>query len=298
MVTVPGRSAPLPAGRSNLAIDVRSSTTLARLVSGALATTTVAAAAPTVWTDDVLRGPAAMNGSARGTALAMIVLGVPLLVTGQVASRRGARWAGPIWLGGSAFLLYNAVMLLFATPFNSLFLLYLALFSLALWTVITSVSTLDVRSLGTPTMAARTRRAIAVVVWVVAGLNALAWLRGIVAGLVQPDSAAILAGTGLTTAPGYIQDLAFWLPLMAVCGWWLWRGQLRGHLIGTALLVAWVAESVTIAVDQFMGAAADRSSSVVSSSMTPVFIAVALALTVPAVALLRCLRAPDEHTTA
>ena len=52
------------------------------------------------------------------------------------------------------------------------------------------------------------------------------------------------------------------------------------------LLALWVVESVTIAVDQFLGAAADPSSPVVSAVMTPVFAGVALVMLVPTVAML------------
>lgn len=41
--------------------------------------------------------------------------------------RRAGPWAG--------YLLYNAVMFLFATPYNPLFPAYLAMFSLALWSI-------------------------------------------------------------------------------------------------------------------------------------------------------------------
>ena len=39
-------------------------------------------------------------------------------------------------MGTVAYLLYNAFMLLFATPFNALFLVYVALLSLALWSLV------------------------------------------------------------------------------------------------------------------------------------------------------------------
>ena len=69
----------------------------------------------------------------------------------------------------------------------------------------------------------------------VAVLNALAWLAGVIPGLFS-DSPAFLKGTGLTTMPTYVQDLAFWLPLMAVSAVLLWHRQAWGYL-----LVGWVA---------------------------------------------------------
>src|SRR4051794_8575137 len=74
----------------------------------------------------VLRGPAAMNGSARGTALTVLVVAAPFLVVSVMAARRGSSLALLTWLGALGMLAYNALMFLFATPFNRLFPLYVA----------------------------------------------------------------------------------------------------------------------------------------------------------------------------
>ena len=41
-----------------------------------------------------------------------------------------------VWLGGVAHILYQSVLFLFGTPFNDLFLLYVAMGSLALWSLV------------------------------------------------------------------------------------------------------------------------------------------------------------------
>jgi hypothetical protein len=51
-------------------------------LSGALAAVAAASALLTYLAAGVLRSPAVMNGSARGTALAVVVVGVPLLACG------------------------------------------------------------------------------------------------------------------------------------------------------------------------------------------------------------------------
>ncbi len=197
-------------------------------LSAALAVTAVSAALPTVLLDGVLHGPPGMNGSARGTALVMIVLGVPMLLAGQAGTRRGWSPALPVWLGAVSNLLYNGFMLLFATPFNRLFLLYVATFLLALWSLVAVLRVVDIPALGARVAPGVPRRAIAVFVWVLVALNAAAWLKGIVPGMGQGADPAFLVGTGLTTFPTYVQDLAVWLPLLAVAAYWLWRGLARG----------------------------------------------------------------------
>jgi hypothetical protein len=119
-------------------------------VSVALAAVAPTAAAATVFGGGVLRGTAVMNGSARGTALVVLFGAVPLLALSMVAAERGSARALITWLGAVAYLLYNAVLFLLATPFNRLFLLYAAMFALAVWSAATLLHRMDV-----PTFARR-----------------------------------------------------------------------------------------------------------------------------------------------
>jgi hypothetical protein len=132
-------------------------------------------------------------------------------------------------------------------------------------------------------------RAIAIYVWVVVGLNALAWLGRIVPGLGQTDP-AFLAGTGLPTNPIFVQDLVFWLPLMALAAWWLFRERDWGYVVIGAMLVTWLLEAVTVAVDQWVGHHADPGSNVASSAGAVLFGAMAVIGMVPLVAFYRRVR--------
>jgi hypothetical protein len=69
----------------------------AYVLSSLLAVVTALTCAATVLVPDILRGPAVMNGSARGTALIALVCAVPTLVAAMSLARRGhpeqaARW--------------------------------------------------------------------------------------------------------------------------------------------------------------------------------------------------------------
>src|SRR6202158_900107 len=79
-------------------------------LSGALALVTALAAATTFFIPGVLRGPAVMNGSARGTALGILLVGVPALLIAMWSTAKGSTRALIVWLGVIAYLSYNAVM--------------------------------------------------------------------------------------------------------------------------------------------------------------------------------------------
>lgn len=235
----------------------------------------------------VLRGPAAMNGSARGTALTVLVTTVPLLVVSIVAARRGSSLAVLTWLGALGMLAYNTLMFLFATPFNRLFPLYVAGLALSVWSIGTLLLSIDVDDLEARFSPVAARRAVAAYIWVVVALNALAWLGKLVPGLIQGGSPDFLRGTGMPTNIVFVQDLGLWLPLMAVIAGWLRRGRRWGILLATAGLVMWVLEGISVAVDQAYGAAADPSSPVVSAALTPLFAVLAIVGVLPILLLLK-----------
>lgn len=260
---------------------------VARLwLSGALLLVTGVAAGLTAF-GDFLSGPPAMVGSARGTALVLLVVTSPVLAAAMTMAVRGSCRGVVIWLGALAAVLYNAQLLLYATPFNSLFLLYVAMLGLSVW----SIGTLVLSELTTPETSraddSMPVRSIAAYVWIVAGVNAVVWLRTIVTAVFSAEPASVLVGTGLTTNPVYVQDLALWLPLAITAGIWLVRGSAAGILVVGGILTMWVIESISIAVDQWWGHQADPESLVVSSALVPAFILIGAIGMVPLLILLR-----------
>lgn len=263
-------------------------------LSWLLVAVTVAATVPTILVPDLLYGPAAMNGSARGTALVMLVGGVPLLIGSLLATRKGSTRGIVLWLGALAYLAYNGVMLLIGTPFNALFLLYDAILGLSIWAAIMLLHRVDVVGVAARFTSGLRARPVAVLMWVVVALNTLVWLRGLVPGLFADGKPAFLEGTGLTTLPTYVQDFAFWLPLSTVAAWWLWRRQPWGLFLAPALMAYFVLEAASVAVDQAWGHAADPASTVVSADIVPGFAVLAVLCAVVLAHLLHHLDPPPH----
>jgi hypothetical protein len=90
-------------------------------LSAALAVAAAASSLLTFTIPSLLRGTAVMNGSARGTALVVLLAGVPALACSMLLAARGSAAAVITWLGATGFLLYNSLMFVFATPANRLF---------------------------------------------------------------------------------------------------------------------------------------------------------------------------------
>jgi hypothetical protein len=254
-----------------------------------LAGATVAAAVPTVWVPGLLRGPDVMNGSARGTALVAMLLGVPTLLVGGRSARRGSFAGRVVWLGAAAYLVYNAGLLLYATPFNAAFPGYVAMLGLAVATTVGVAAAVDPVEVAGSTRADRRLRPYAVFVAVIGVANALAWM-GAVAPELGADQPAFLDGTGLTTNPVHIQDLALGLPVMLLGAWWLWHRRPWGVVIVGAGLTAWSIENVTVAVDQYLGHRADATSDVATMGGSMLFAVLAVPTVVVCWRFLRSLR--------
>jgi hypothetical protein len=252
-------------------------------LGAAAAILVVVAAVPTFFVDGILNGTPVMNGSARGTALTMFTLALPVLGLGLITSARGSVRGRAALTGALAYLTYNATLLVYATPFNVLFLAYVALLGLSLWSMISSL--LDPPPLLVPDQRLPTRGIAAFMMTVVA-LNALAWLRIVIPDLGEhpPD---FLNGTGLGTNPIYVQDLAVWLPAMAVVAVLLYQRRPSGVLLAGAGLVFWMIEAIGVAVDQWFGHRADPVSDVATLGGVGLFVVLAGATLVPLVLWMR-----------
>ena len=253
-------------------------TTISRLIGRApfvlsilLAIVAFAADVISLARPDLLHGPAVSVGSLRGTALVMVVVAVPLLLASMAAARSGSLLALLGWLGALAFIAYQSVLFLFGSPFNGLFPLYLGMLAFSGWALIALAPRVPVAVIAARFGPSTPVRLAAGYLAVMACLFYLLWLRAIVPALFESEVPAFLAGTGLTTGPGQIMDLAFLLPLCLLTAAWAWKRRAAGLVLAGSLLVMLAIETASIGVDQWFGSAADPASTVASAAMVPVF---------------------------
>jgi hypothetical protein len=246
------------------------------LMCGALAAIVALAAGLTVGFPALLRGVAVSNGNLRGTSVALLVAGLPVLVIAMIGTSRGSARAFVVWLGSLGYLIYQAVLFCFATPLNSLFLLYVGYLATAVWSTVILLRAADLPAFATRLSGTVPARTIAATALVLAVLNAGAWLSKIIPAKFSSNPTSVLDGTGLVTNPVYVQDLAIWLPLLVTAAVACWRGRNWGRLITAAMLALFVLESISISLDQWFGSHADPTSAVSSISMVPVFAVVAV----------------------
>ncbi|HEU4782158.1 MAG TPA: hypothetical protein VFS83_02340 [Ktedonobacterales bacterium] len=261
--------------------------TLAYWLSSMLAVVALVASAVGVFTPAVFRDTAVTAGNARGADLVILVVAIPALVIAMALTARGSLRARIVWLGALGYILYNALFFAFAVAFNPLFLVYIAVLSLALWSLVALLMALDVARLRAHFTEHLPIRTIALYLIITTALFALTWLRDIIPALVSNTAPASLAGTRMLTNPIQVVDFAAGFPLTVLAAVWLWQRKAWGYALAGLFLVYGVIEAISVATDQFFGHLSDPTQSAV---MAPVFVAIAIIAAIPLVLYFRCLR--------
>ena len=198
----------------------------------------------------VLRDP---PGNALGTYLVMLLVAVPVTAVAMRAARRGSLAGRFVWLGGVGYLLYNAILTSFSLQFNELFLFYVASLSLAVWSLVAVLNTIDASALPARFPARFPARLVGGYLIATALAFGLLWLRDVLPAALFGTRPLSLRGTTLPVNVVQVIDFAFTLPVSFAAGVWLWRRRPWGFLLAGLMLVLLLIESVSIAVDQFIG---------------------------------------------
>ena len=81
------------------------------------------------------RDPALLLPQNLGTDLVTLCIGIPLLAVSAIAMQRGSLRSRLLWLGALGYLVYAYGMYALGVRWNPLFLAYLALFGLSVFTL-------------------------------------------------------------------------------------------------------------------------------------------------------------------
>ena len=251
------------------------------LCTGLLVSSVIAAGGSLLF-PDLLRGTEVIDGNLRGTAFVMVTVALPLLVVGLLRTSAGSARGLVVLTGATAYLAYQGVMFCFATPFNDLFLAYVALLGFASWSLACIVVNVDVaeirRWVGPRTPFGPVSGALIAF----AALNALGWFARIAPAVIGDEPAVGIEGSGLLTSPVWVQDLAIWIPAAIAAASSMWRREARGVLLSNALLVFYVVECMSVASDQWWGARADSTEPALASmSVVPGALLAAVVVSVP-----------------
>lgn len=176
-----------------------------------------------------------VGGLFRGTDAITLFVSIPLLLVSYWFYRRGSLRGNIFMIGMLMYFLYIGATYTFSAVFNSLFLFYVALFSLSLFATIVALTTFDTQLLANKVKTGMPQRGIAIFM-VIAGLGTLMlWLGELIGPLMTGQAPANLGPYTTMFTHGF--DSAVITPATVITGTYLLRRKPLGYLLATPLLI-------------------------------------------------------------
>ena len=172
----------------------------------------------------------------RGTDLVSLVVALTVLVGSLWLARRGSPRALLIWLGALGYVAYT-YLYAFAIAWNRLFLVYVALLSLSLFTLVAALTAIDPVQLAGRFDDRTPVRGVGVFMWAIGGMLGLMELAQVVPALIVGDVPDVVIETGHPTLVIYILDLGLVVPLLLLVGRWLRQRRPFSYVAAPILLV-------------------------------------------------------------
>ena len=216
--------------------SLRTTTRIWFWLTGPIALLAAIAAGVGFFIDDLYRDAPVNAAQAVGQDLITLVVALPVLVVSAILAARGSMRAHLVWLGALGYLVYTYLSYALAIEFNSLFLVYVALLGLSLYTLIGGLATADFTGVKARFTGRTPVKAVSIFLAVVAVLFYFMWL--------SEDIPALLAGEvpqGVIEAEAptdivHVLDMALLLPANVLTAIWLWRRRAQGYALAGTLL--------------------------------------------------------------
>ncbi|HEX5913422.1 MAG TPA: hypothetical protein VFY54_09875 [Rubrobacter sp.] len=205
-------------------------------LTGPIAFLVTIAAGVGFFIDGVYRDAPVNAAQAVGQDLITLLVALPVLVVSAILALRGSMRAHLVWLGALGYLVYTYASFALAIEFNSLFLVYVALLGLSLYTLIGGLATTEFAGMkahfsrGTPV------KAVGIFLAVVAVLFYFMWLSEDIPALLAGEVPQGVIEAEAPTDVVHVLDMALLLPANVLTAIWLWRRRALGYVLAGTLL--------------------------------------------------------------
>src|SRR6266545_3914645 len=182
--------------------------------------------------------------------IANLVVVAPAWLILAALALRGSLRAYLSWLGVLTFTVYNYVIYTFSVPFGSLFLLWVAVFGMCIYSLIGGVTVIDHKAVAS---SFASRRAIQVVAWflIITGvLFSFLWLAEDIPALLSNTRPQSLVDMALPTHPVHILDLGFFLPAVIATGVMLIRRKSLAYTLASSFIIFLILTGIPILITQ------------------------------------------------
>jgi hypothetical protein len=176
-----------------------------------------------------------VGATLRGTDAVTLLISLPLLALFFWKARRGSQNAMLALLGVLFYFLYKGASLTFAAAFNSLFLVYIALFSAGLFAVIVAMTTFDLDALAKRVQHEFPHRGAAIFLFIAGFGTLLIWLSEVISNTLAGGAPEIMGTYTTLFTHGF--DSAVITPAAVIAGVCLLRRNPLGYLLAAPILI-------------------------------------------------------------
>jgi hypothetical protein len=170
-----------------------------------------------------------------GQDLITLLIAVPLLFLSLYLISQDSLRGYLIWMGTIFYFLYSYASMSFLASYNQIFLVYVALFSLSLYTFVYGLLSLDVKSIRDSFSPGSTVKIAGVFTVFMASLLTFMWLSLIIGSLLSGNAPAALES--YTTLVIQALDLGVLVPAAVIAGVLILKGKAWGYALMSIMLV-------------------------------------------------------------
>jgi hypothetical protein len=169
--------------------------------------------------------------------LIVLGIGLPLMCAALVLSIRGSLRGQLIWLGMINFTIYNYSYYLFGAALNSFFIIYVALFSLSLFTLVFGLIYLDYNKIEKSFTKKTPVKGISIFMILLALTLGAAWISQWVFFVITGETPQIMINLDSINNLVASLDLTLVVPLFFVAAFYLWKSKPIGYVLTIMLNV-------------------------------------------------------------
>lgn len=207
-----------------------------RLASGLILVLSLVATVVGLTVPGFYRDAAVLLPQLYGQDLLTLLVALPAFAAALYFAARRSLRGYVVWLGVTGYLLYTYASYAFLTAFNELYLVYVALFALTLFTLIGGLVRLDAEMLKAALDDQSVRPYVAFQA-LLAVLVALMWLAEVGPASLAGTRPPSIAETDLPVPVIQSLDLGVVVPSFALSAYLLWKGRPWGYVFTGVLLV-------------------------------------------------------------
>lgn len=176
----------------------------------------------------------ALQAIAQDLVTLFVVL--PLLFISAILTAQSYLRSWFVWLGTIVYMIYTYAIASFAVEYNSLFLIYVALFGFSIYALVGSVGASNTSNIKAYLTGSMPERSISVFLFVLCSFYYYVWLSEAVPAMFSGTAPQSLVAINKPTNAVHVLDMAWILPAMGMASLYMWRKTAIGYVMAGILL--------------------------------------------------------------